>query len=207
MSNSINQHEWYGLVSSYKKEFQRQNGDRINLTAGIDLRYYIGKHRNEIVDLYDGEYFIDYNTRKGVNALLNSAAADPMWKYQKLGVGDVVYRNYKGYARQEGAYAQGEYTMMDGKFNFVLAGSINNTAYWRREFLYADKEHERSQTVNFWGGTIKGGAQLQHQQVQQRVLQRRLHKPRTVLPAGRVPAVPRVQRHQRERCQREDRLV
>ncbi|MDE6490759.1 MAG: carboxypeptidase-like regulatory domain-containing protein, partial [Muribaculaceae bacterium] len=158
MSNGINRHQWYGLVSSYKKEFQRHNGDRINLTAGIDLRYYIGEHKNEIVDLYDGEYFIDYSTRSGVSALLNSAAADPMWQYQKLGVGDVVFRNYKGYARQEGAYAQGEYTMLDGKLNLVLAGSINNTAYWRREFFYADKEHERSQTVNFWGGTIKGGA-------------------------------------------------
>ncbi len=157
MSTGFNDHVWYGLVSSYKKEWERANGDRINLTGGIDLRYYIGKHKNKINDLYDGEYFIDYSTRKGINPQLNSAAADPNWVYEKLGIGDVVYKNYNGYTLQEGVYAQGEYTMLDGKLNFIAAGSLNNTSYWRREFLYADKQHEKSETLNFWGGTIKGG--------------------------------------------------
>ena len=158
MSNGINQHIWYGLISSYKKEFAMPNDNKLNLTAGIDLRYYVGTHKNKIVDLYNGEYFIDYSSRNGVSAELNSAAADPMWKFEHLGIGDVVYKNYKGYARQGGLYAQGEYTVMDGKLNIVLAGSASNTAYWRREFMYADKEHERSATRDFWGGTVKGGA-------------------------------------------------
>ncbi|MCM1022178.1 MAG: TonB-dependent receptor [Muribaculum sp.] len=158
MSNGINSHVWYGLISSYKKEFKMPNDNKLNLTAGIDLRYYVGTHKNKIVDLYNGDYFIDYSSRKGVSAELNAAAADPMWKYEHLGMGDVVYKNYKGYTRQGGIYAQGEYTMFDGKLNIVLAGSVNNTAYWRREFLYADKDHRRSATRDFWGGTIKGGA-------------------------------------------------
>lgn len=157
MSTGYNDHVWYGLVSSYKKEIQRSNGDRLNITGGIDLRYYIGKHKNKIVDLYSGDYFIDYSTRKGISAELNAAAADPNWAYQKLGIGDVVYKNYNGYTLQEGLYAQGEYTMLDGNLNIVLAASGNNTSYWRREFLYADKAHEKSETVNFWSGTVKGG--------------------------------------------------
>ncbi len=157
MSESLNSHQWYGLVSSYKKEWTQTNGNRINLTAGLDMRYYIGDHKNKIIDLYDGEYFMDYSTRKNVDPTLNSAAADPNWKFQKLGVGDVVYRNYKGYTVQEGVYAQGEYTMLDGDLNLVLAGAINNNTYWRRDFLYYDKEHERSATKNFIGGTVKGG--------------------------------------------------
>ncbi|WP_434968074.1 TonB-dependent receptor domain-containing protein, partial [Muribaculum intestinale] len=80
------------------------------------------------------------------------------WQYEHLGVGDIVYKNYRGYTAQEGIYAQGEYTMMDNKFNFVLAGSVNNTSYWRHELFYADKAHRDSETVNFWAGTIKGGA-------------------------------------------------
>ena len=153
MSKSGNSHTWVGLVSTYKNEILKG----LNLTAGIDMRYYIGYHKNTIVDLYDGEYYMDDSTRGGVNAANNAAAADPNWKYQKLGIGDVVYRNYNGYTLQEGAFAQLEYSLLDNRMTAVLAGSVSNTSYWRRDFLYYDKEHEKSETVNFMAGTIKGG--------------------------------------------------
>ena len=158
MSHSINSHEWYGLVSSYKHEITQDNNNKFAFTGGIDLRYYIGKHKNEISDLYSGEYFIDYSSRKSVKPELNAAAANPSWAYEKLGVGDIVYRHYNGYVLQEGAYAQGEYTMLDNKLNLVLSGALNNNTYWRRDFFYYDKAHEKSATKSFIGGTIKGGA-------------------------------------------------
>lgn len=154
MSKSNNSHNWYGLVSTYKNELIKN----LNLTAGIDMRYYVGFHNNKIVDLYDGEYFMDDSSRRGVQATNNAAAADPNWKYQHLGVGDVVYRDYDGHTLQEGAYAQLEYTMLDNKLTTVLAGSFSNTSYWRVDHFYYDKEHEKSETVNFLAGTIKGGA-------------------------------------------------
>ena len=158
MSKSINAHQWYGLVSSYKKEIEQSNGNRLNITGGLDLRYYMGKHTNEISDLYDGEYFMDYSSRKNVKPELNAAAADPNWQYEKLGIGDIVYRNYRGYIVQEGVYAQGEYTMLENRLNIVLSGALNNNTYWRKDFFYYDKEHAKSATTNFIGGTIKGGA-------------------------------------------------
>lgn len=154
MSKSNNSHNWYGLVSTYKNELIKN----LNLTAGIDMRYYVGFHNNKIVDLYDGEYFMDDSSRRGVQPANNAAAADPNWKYQHLGVGDVVYRDYDGHTLQEGAYAQLEYTMLDNKLTTVLAGSFSNTSYWRVDHFYYDKEHEKSETVNFLAGTIKGGA-------------------------------------------------
>lgn len=154
MSKSNNSHNWYGLVSTYKNEIIKN----LNLTAGIDMRYYVGFHNNKIVDLYDGEYFMDDSSRRGVQPANNAAAADPNWKYQHLGVGDVVYRDYDGHTLQEGAYAQLEYTMLDNKLTTVLAGSFSNTSYWRVDHFYYDKEHEKSETVNFLAGTIKGGA-------------------------------------------------
>lgn len=154
MAKSGNSHNWYGLVSTYKNELI----PNLNLTAGIDMRYYIGYHKNTITDLYNGEYYMDDSTRAGVNPANNAAAADPNWKYEKLGVGDVVYRNYDGHTGQEGLFAQVEYTMLDNKLTTVLAGSFSNTTYWRVDHLYYDKEHERSETVNFTAGTIKGGA-------------------------------------------------
>ena len=96
MSLSKNYHNWYGLLSTYTTKF----GKYIDFYGGVDFRYYKGTHTNEISDLYGGQYFID-STRGKVLAENNIAAADPMWKYEKLGVGDVVYRDYDGHVMQK----------------------------------------------------------------------------------------------------------
>lgn len=151
MSKSKNFHNWYGLISTYT----RQLPHNIDFYGGVDVRYYKGIHTNELIDLYNGDYYID-RSRKNVQAQFNSAAADPNFANEKLKVGDVVYRDYDGFVAQEGAFAQAE-----GKFglaNVFVAGSVSNTAYWRYDRYYYDKEHARSKTVNFWGYTVKGGA-------------------------------------------------
>ncbi|MDE6544731.1 MAG: TonB-dependent receptor, partial [Paramuribaculum sp.] len=63
-----NNHEWYGLVSSYKKSINQRNGNRLNLTGGLDLRYYVGHHNYEIEDLMDGAYYMDDANRKQIKA-------------------------------------------------------------------------------------------------------------------------------------------
>ena len=154
MSQTNNSHEWYGLVSTYTNKFW---DNKLNFLAGIDLRYYIGKHDNKIIDLYNGEYFMDDSSRKNVKAENNAAAADPNWKYQKLGVGDVVYRDYDGKTMQEGGYVQGELSLLDKKLTIVAAGSLNNTSYQRTDHFYYDDAHAKSKTYSFLGGTVKGG--------------------------------------------------
>ena len=154
MTDGRNDHTWIGLVSTYKNEFIPK---KLVFTGGIDVRYYVGHHYNKIVDLYEGDYYMNYESRKNVKSINNAAAADPDWKYEKLGVGDIAYRNYYGYVTQEGAYAQAEYTALDNKLTTILAGSLNGTSYWRRDKFYYDEEHERSKTKTFLGGTIKAG--------------------------------------------------
>jgi hypothetical protein len=154
MSQSNNSHNWYGLVSTYNNKFL---DNKLTFTGGIDLRYYIGHHNNKIVDLYGGEYFMDDSYRKNVSVENNAAAADPNWKYEKLGVGDIVYRNYDGKTMQEGAYAQAEYSALGKKLNFVLSGSLSNTSYQRIDYYYYDAAHSKSKTYNFLGGTAKFG--------------------------------------------------
>lgn len=155
MTSSNNDHQWYGLVSTYKNEFIP---NKLTFTGGIDVRYYIGHHYNKIIDLYNGEYYMNYETRKDVKPEYNKIAANPDWKYEKLGVGDIVYRNFYGYVAQEGAYAQAEYQALDKKLTTILAGSLNVTSYWRKDKFFYDKEHEKSETKSFLGGTIKAGA-------------------------------------------------
>lgn len=152
MTKSKNYHNWYGLLSTYTTKIN----DNIDFYGGVDFRYYKGEHTNEITDLYNGEYFTDIYYRSRVLASRNAAAADPNWKYEKLGVGDVVYRDYDGHVLQEGAFFQAEYNK--NKLSAFLAGSISNTGYWRVDRFYYDKEHEKSETLNFLGYTVKGGA-------------------------------------------------
>lgn len=155
MANQHNNHEWYGLISTYTNKFLEE---KLSFTAGIDMRYYIGHHKNTIVDLYNGEYYMDDSSRKNVKAENNYLAADPNWRYEKLGVGDVVYRNYDGHTHQEGAYVQGEYTMFNRRLNIVASGSLSNTGYQRIDHFYYDKAHAKSDSYNFLGGTAKLGA-------------------------------------------------
>lgn len=156
MGMSNNSHEWYGLISTYKNEFIPK---KLTFTGGIDFRYYVGKHNTKIIDLYSGEYYID-PARTGMTAAAmaqNSKSFDPEWVYQKLGVGDIVYRDYSGHVHQEGIYAQAEYKALDGALTAILAGSMSNTGYWSVNRFYYDKAHEKSATKNFFAGSIKGG--------------------------------------------------
>lgn len=151
MSKSINKHNWYGLLSTYTTKF----GENIDFYGGVDFRYYKGTHTNELNDLYGGAYFLD-ESRENVKSVNNALAGNPGYVKQKLQVGDVVYRDYDGYAMSEGVFAQAEYNK--DKLSAFLAGSISNTGYWRYDRFYYDAEHAESETVNFLGFTAKGGA-------------------------------------------------
>lgn len=144
MSKSVNQHRWYGLLSTYTKQVDKN----LEISGGVDLRYYKGIHTNQITDLYGGDFFIDNTTRN------NLSSTD--WKYKKLTFGDVVYRDYDGLVLSEGAFGQAEYTLE--KLNAFVSGSVSNTTYWRYDRFYYESADARSENVNSLGFTVKGGA-------------------------------------------------
>lgn len=155
MAQSINNHTWVGLVSTYKNEIL----PNMNILVGLDVRYYAGLHQTKISDLFSGQYYIDDSSRNSVLAANNSAAADPNWKYQKLGVGDIVYRDYTGHVAQEGIYAQLEHSLLeDNRLTYFVGGSVNLNSDWLVNRFYYDKEHQRSETQNFLAGNAKVGA-------------------------------------------------
>ncbi len=155
MGMSNNSHNWYGLISTYQNSFWDK---KLNFLAGIDVRYYEGLHDNKIIDLYNGAYYMDDTSRDDVKPENNYRAADPNWLYEKLGVGDIVYRDYTGYTQQEGVFVQGELSLLKKRLNLLLSGSISNTAYKRVDRFYYDEEHGTTPWYSFWGGTVKFGA-------------------------------------------------
>ncbi len=153
MSNSVNDHNWYGILSTYSTKI----GKNIDFYGGIDFRYYKGIHTNELTDLYGADYFIDSFSRRNVLPENNSAAAaGDVYVNEQLTTGDIVYRDYDGYVVQEGLFAQAEYNL--DKLSAFVSGSLSNFTYWRYDRFYYDKDHARSGTENFPGFTVKGGA-------------------------------------------------
>lgn len=145
MSKSVNQHMWYGGLSTYSTKI----GENVDFFGGLDLRYYKGVHTNVITDLYGGDFFIDATSSR---PLLSSDA----WRTNKLGVGDVVYRDYDGFVFSQGVFMQAEYNK-DALSTFIsLSGS--NTSNWREDRFYYDSDQSTSETVNFLGFSAKGGA-------------------------------------------------
>jgi len=145
MSKSVNEHMWYGALSTFSTEIT----DDIDFYAGLDLRYYKGVHTNEIVDLYGGDFFIDATS-------LRPLLSDNSWQTRRLQVGDVVYRDYDGFVLNEGVFMQAEYNK-DALAAFIaLSGS--NTTYWRYDRFYYDKADAKSDKISFLGYSLKGGA-------------------------------------------------
>lgn len=147
---NTNNHFWTGLLSTYTNKLNSW----LDFYGGVDVRYYRGDHDATITDLFGGSYFMDDADRTNANANGHPQFGNPAWTYQKLGVGDKVYRDYSGYVMQEGIFAQLE--LNRGPWSAFVSGAINNTDYWRMERYYLD--HVKSNNVNFWGGNIKGGA-------------------------------------------------
>ena len=144
MSKSVNAHKWYGLLSTYTKQVDKN----LEVSGGIDLRYYKGIHTNVITDLYGGKFFIDNTPR--------SHFSNTDYLYNKLTVGDVVYRDYDGFVMSEGVFGQAEYTM--DQLNTFVSGSVSNTSYWRVDRFYYEGADQKSTTVNSTGYTLKGGS-------------------------------------------------
>ena len=144
-----NDHNWVGVVSTYDKKFL----DCLELTAGIDARFYQGIHKAVITDLMGGDYYVDA-TREKVNAANNPNRNDPNWVYQKLGVGDVCYRDYTGTIVQEGVFASLEYSK--NNLSAFVNGSLFLNHNWRTDRYYYNNVTARDSVARV-GGTIKGG--------------------------------------------------
>ena len=145
MSDAVNDHIWVGALSTYNTKI----GQDIDFYGGVDLRYYKGTHQNVITDLYGGNYFIDATS---LRPLLSNSA----WETKKLGVGDIVYRDYDGFVASEGLFGQAEYNK-NGLSAFV-SGSASNTSDWRYDRFYYNPADAMSKTANFTGFSLKGGA-------------------------------------------------
>jgi len=137
ISNSINSHDWYGILSSLNSKI-----GNLELTFGLDGRYYKGYHYTEINDLLGGSYYLNSSN-------INRDAATPLKvgdKYGFYNLGEVLW---------EGIFLQGEY--VKDNFSGFLSFSGSNTSYRRTDYFLYVLGEQISEWVNKLGYSGKGG--------------------------------------------------
>ncbi|PKL83214.1 MAG: hypothetical protein CVV24_06065 [Ignavibacteriae bacterium HGW-Ignavibacteriae-3] len=139
LRNSVNNHDWYGILSTFNTELTPQ----LKLTTGIDGRFYTGKHYQEVRDLIGGDYYIDTYDVNNPNKMSK--------------VGDKVRYYNDFYVRQFGGFGQLEYKF--GDFTTFINLSASSQGGKRKDyFLYkADDPFNTTDWQNFFGYTAKTG--------------------------------------------------
>ena len=139
--DSRNDHNWYGALSTFTTEITED----IDLLAGVDLRYYKGKHFQEVKDLLGGTYWLDEDSDE--NNPANVAR-----------VGDKINYYNDGLVHWEGGFLQAEYSKND--LSAFISGAISNTSYKRVDYFnYLDSDpQQETDWVSFVAPSIKGGA-------------------------------------------------
>ncbi|SHE40128.1 TonB-dependent receptor [Dysgonomonas macrotermitis] len=150
LTESRNNHFWAGLISTYTTKLTEE----IDFYGGIDVRYYAGLHDSKIIDLMGGDFYLDPQ-RKGISET-NWPGLTDSYKYQKLKVGDVVYRDNTGYVSQNGVFSQAEYNKE--ALSVFLSGSLSTSTYWKKDRYYYSKANQKSDSKTFLGFNVKGGA-------------------------------------------------
>ena len=108
LRNSVNNHDWFGLLSTFKTVISPE----WTLNVGVDGRYYIGKHYQEVRDLLGGDYYLD---TKDVNSHQVSTVTTPT-KLVKVGDKMAYYDDF--HVRQLGGFTQVEYK--SGQIFYIL---------------------------------------------------------------------------------------
>jgi len=137
---SRNDHNWMGVLSNLQYEVN----DNWELSGGVDLRRYIGKHFREVLDLLGGDFVLSTEDENNPNKIAR--------------VGDRIGYWNDGIVSWQGIFGQVEYS--NGPLSAFFAGAFNNKGFKRVDYFnYLDSDPaQTSETVNHQGFVTKGGA-------------------------------------------------
>ena len=130
IGNAMNEHDWYGLLSTVQHEIQD-----LRFTGGIDLRYYRGYHYQMVTHLLGGTHYQDVLYRADT-VVSRNVNREP---HARLGVGDKIGYHDLGEVGWAGAFTQAEYVTPD--YSAFISATLSNTSYRRTDyFLYFDDD-------------------------------------------------------------------
>lgn len=118
--SSRNNHMWYGLLSQANYKI---NGV-LDVSGGVDLRYYKGEHYREIYDFLGGKYYMDGSSANILDYTRSTLRRDNL--------GDVIDYHNDGLVKWAGGFGQLEYETE--KFTAFLNLSFANKTYKRVDY-------------------------------------------------------------------------
>lgn len=154
--NSINSHDWYGILSNLTADVSEQ----FTVSGGVDVRYYRGQHYREVDDLLGNDYWLesrDVNAQTDMIDLNGDGTIDNRETGVLTQEGDKINYHNDGLVWWQGVFGQVEYASDFGLSAFVN-GAVSNTGYTRVDYFNYTPEEQRSDSYNFLGYTVKGGA-------------------------------------------------
>lgn len=141
LRNSVNNHLWYGYLGTANYQIDKS----LNITFGLDGRYYKGEHFMEVRSLLGGDYFINSSNRNDPN--------------QVKRLGDKISYYNDGIVTNLGGFATGEYKVSNA--TIYLNTSILNAGYQRIDYFRQNQGIAgawETDVQNFIGYTLKTGA-------------------------------------------------
>lgn len=163
---SMNYHNWYGILSTLSQKVNKN----IDLTFGIDARYYKGEHFRRLENLLGLDaYQSRAKTDNGMRFITEADAAD-FFNFHNSSYQDTInVLNYwnDGLVTWAGAFGQIEYH--NEKLSAFLTLTGNQQGFKRIDYFNYkaddtpdndyndDGEHIESDWQNFLGGVVKGG--------------------------------------------------
>ncbi len=133
---SINNHFWTGYLGQFNYTYSKS----LEFSGGLDVRYYEGRHYQEVKDLLGGDYFVSTANNNSATAMMR--------------VGDKIAKNTfnadrKGIVQWTGAFGQMEYTSDKFAYFINLSGIVNG---------YKGVDYFQKRTLDLGDTVIQVGA-------------------------------------------------
>ena len=161
LRNSVNNHEWYGLVSNFKTALT----ENLSINTGLDLRTYKGLHFRQITNLMGADFYLDkFNVNIPNNKIYETYSNDRYSVLTKFADEKNRYSwDYDETINYGGVFGQLEYAK--NNFSTFFQGSLSNQSHSRTDRYAYLPGNQVAEKVNNVGYNVKGGASYKINQV------------------------------------------
>lgn len=160
---SINNHEWYGVVTNLKTKLT----ENLALNVGLDLRTYKGTHYRQVYNYMGLNNFTDVRKLRGqnhqtqgldVSQTVNLALPAEPWNatFHSIDENQKIDYDYSEEISYGGFFGQLEYS--NNNFSAFFQGSVSNQSHQRFDRYDYLPQFQDSEKVNNTGYNAKAGA-------------------------------------------------
>lgn len=147
--NSVNNHQWFGGLTTLNKTF----GEHIGVTLGLDARTYKGTHFREVRDLLGGKYYKDAMAPKSTV----DGNSSSYWNvFEVTPVTNRIAYDNDGLVDYYGTFGQVEYAK--NNLSTFVQGAISQTVYGRVDRYNTTHTENKAERVKITGYNAKTGA-------------------------------------------------